>query len=151
MNGKKQTLKKRAHGCSQRRGYAHPYPWTQQGPGASIAAHPARKVDWQERTYTTKSSDIACAIMMLLAEREPAEPSLALLLFSSVLRALCAGTFELSARLPTTSPPPRRFILPRGNGRTFAAGIARIRLLAHCAQPVPRKNIDVWVPRQRLL
>ena len=38
----KQTRKKRVHGCSSRSGYSHLHPWTQQGPGASIAAHPAR-------------------------------------------------------------------------------------------------------------
>ena len=107
LTERKQTRNKRLYGYSQRSGYPHLYPRTQQGSGASIATHSAR-YRWTRRSTVKQKpvSDIICTIVLLvLSEREPAESSLSLLISSSVSRALYAGAFELSTGLPARSPP----------------------------------------------
>ena len=130
-------------------------PGLSRGPGP--ASLHTRLDGWTGRSTlkTAKNSDIICAILLLLllllSERGPAEPSLSLFAVLVVFAgALCWRLRTFDGTSSKIAPRPQ-FILPGGGGRNLAVGIARARLLAQCAQPVPRDDVAECVPRQRLV
>ena len=137
----------------KRSGYLHLYPWTQEEPGASIVAHPARLVglaeahlDSNSQQYYPRHNDAA------VRARACRAVDVAAVLSSSVSRALCAGASNFQRDLRQDRPPPAIHFAERHRRNLRRRDrIARARLLAHCAQPVLRDDVAGCIPRRRLV